>query len=121
MTTPNFDTLLGMHKFYFESWKAHWMQGKVELEKSIEIYERGTQLKANCEINVCFATAWSTTPRRRAVSIGTGWKNGSYTSNLAWTGRSASQIATPSTSSPTMRPLASKNRNQPLKSGRNTS
>jgi len=24
-------------------------QGKVELEKSIEIYERGTQLKAHCE------------------------------------------------------------------------
>lgn len=28
---------------------AQLEQGKVELEKSIEIYERGTQLKAHCE------------------------------------------------------------------------
>lgn len=32
-------------------------QGKVELEKSIEIYERGTQLKAHCEAKLKDATA----------------------------------------------------------------
>ncbi len=32
-------------------------QGKVELEKSIEIYERGTQLKAHCEAKLKDAQA----------------------------------------------------------------
>ncbi len=32
-------------------------QGKVELEKSIEIYERGTQLKAHCEARLKDAQA----------------------------------------------------------------
>jgi exodeoxyribonuclease VII small subunit len=32
-------------------------QGKVELEKSIEIYERGTQLKAHCETKLKDAQA----------------------------------------------------------------
>jgi len=32
-------------------------QGKVELEKSIEIYERGTQLKAHCEAKLKDAAA----------------------------------------------------------------
>jgi len=32
-------------------------QGKVDLEKSIEIYERGTQLKAHCEAKLKDAQA----------------------------------------------------------------
>lgn len=48
MSTPNFDTLLQMHKFYFEGWKTHWLHGKVELDD--EAYENLVDASGFCTI-----------------------------------------------------------------------
>ena len=48
MSTPNFDTLLQMHKFYFEGWKSHWLHGKVELDD--DAYENLVDASGFCTI-----------------------------------------------------------------------
>lgn len=46
MSTPNFETLLQLHKHYFEWWKTHWLHGKVELDD--EAYENLVDASGFC-------------------------------------------------------------------------